>query len=85
MRNITLYSVYSNQGQIFFTVKYEAKISNLQLELKSVKSQSDNTLARLTQIENRFDNRLNQIENRFAHLEGHHKDDVYSYEDYDTN
>ena len=41
------------------------------MELKSVKSQSDNTLARLTQIENRFDNRLNQIENRFAHLEGH--------------
>ena len=57
----------------------------MQLELKSVKSQSDNTLARLTQIENRFDNRLNQIENRFAHLEGHNKDDVYSYEDYDTN
>ena len=42
------------------------KISNLQLELKSIKSQSDNTLARLTQI----DNRLNQIEKRFAHLEG---------------
>ena len=40
------------------------------MELKSVKSQSDTTLARLTQIENRFDNRLNQIENRFAHLEG---------------
>ena len=62
-------------------MKYEATISNLQLELKSVKSQSDTTLARLTQI----DNRLNQIENRFAHLEGRRKDDVYSYEDYDPN
>ena len=52
------------------------------MELKSVKTQSD---TRLSQIEKRFENRLNQIENRFAHLEGHHKDDVYSYEDYDTN
>ena len=65
--------------------KHEAAISDLKMELESVKKQSANTLARLTQIENRFDNRLNQIENRFAHLEGHHKDDVYSYEDYDTN
>ena len=73
-------------------MKYEATISNLQLELKSVKSQSDNTLARLTQIENRFDNRLNQIENRFdnrlnqienrfANLEGrlNKPDDDYYY------
>ena len=60
----------------------EATNPNLQLELKSVKSQSDNTLARLTQIENRFDNRLNQIENRFAHLEGrrYDNDDVYYYD-----
>ena len=56
------------------------------MELKSVKSQSDNTLARLTQIEKRFDNRLNQIENRFAHLEGRQnrparrKDDDYYYD-----
>ena len=59
-------------------MKYEATISNLQLELKSVKSQSDTTLARLTQI----DNRLNQIENRFAHLEGHQNkpDDDYYYD-----
>ena len=65
------------------------------MELKSVKSQSDTTLARLTQIENRFDNRLKQIENRFANLEGrlnrparrkgYDNDDVYSYEDYDPN
>ena len=74
-------AVYSNQGQIFFTVKYEEKISNLQLELKSVKSQSDTTLARLTQI----DNRLNQIEKRFAHLEGCQNRPVYSYEDYNPN
>ena len=61
------------------------KISNLQLELKSIKSQSDNTLARLTQIENRFDNRLNQIENRFANLEGRlnkPEDDYYYDPDY---
>ena len=61
------------------------------MELKSVKSQSDTTLARLTQIENR----LKQIENRFANLEGrlnrparrkgYDNDDVYSYEDYDPN
>ena len=57
------------------------KISNLQLELKSIKSQSDNTLARLTQI----DNRLNQIEKRFAHLEGCQNRPVYSYEDYNPN
>ena len=57
------------------------KISNLQLELKSIKSQSDNTLARLTQI----DNRLNQIEKRFAHLEGRQNRPVYSYEDYNPN
>ena len=40
--------------------KHEAEISDLQMELKSVKTQS-----------NRFENRLNQIENRFAHLKGH--------------
>ena len=52
------------------------------MELESVKKQSANTLARLTQIENRFDNRLNQIENRFAHLEGHQNkpDDDYYYD-----
>ena len=47
--------------------KYEATISDLQMELKSIKSQSD---ARLTQIENRFEDRLNQIENSFAYLKG---------------
>ena len=57
------------------------EISNLQLELKSIKSQPDNTLARLTQI----DNRLNQIEKRFAHLEGCQNRPVYSYEDYNPN
>ena len=63
-------------------MKYEATISNLQLELKSVKSQSDTTLTRLNQIENRFDNRLNQIENRFANLEGrlNKPDDDYYYD-----
>ena len=63
----------------------EAAISDLQMELKSVKTQSE-----------RFENRLvNQIENRFAHLEGrqnrpaslkdYDNDDVYSYEDYNPN
>ena len=40
------------------------------MELDSVKKQSANTLATLTRIENRFDNKLNQIVNRVAHLEG---------------
>ena len=40
------------------------------MELESVKKQSANTLATLTQIENSFYNRLSQIENRFVHLEG---------------
>ena len=40
----------------------------MQLELKSVKSQSDTTLARLTQIENRFDNRLSQSDTTLAKL-----------------
>ena len=34
--------------------KHEAAISDLKMELESVKKQSANTLARLTQIENRF-------------------------------
>ena len=55
------------------------------MELKSVKSQSDTTLTRLNQIENRFDNRLNQIEKRFANLEGRLNkpdDDFYYDPDY---
>ena len=39
----------------------------MQIELKSVKTQSD---MRLNQIDNKFENRLNQIENRFTNLEG---------------
>ena len=49
----------------------KAAISDLQMELKSVKTPSET--------------RLNQIENRLRHLEGHQNipgDDVYSYEDY---
>ena len=48
----------------------KAAISDLQMELKSVKTLSKT--------------RLNQIENRLRHLEGHQNrpgDDVYSYED----
>ena len=47
--------------------KHEADISELQMELVSVKKSLDNVL---NQIENIVDNRLNQIENRFAYLKG---------------
>ena len=61
--------------------KHEADISELQMELVSVKKSLDNVL---NQIENIVDNRLNQIENRFAHLEGRQNerndnDDDYYY------
>ena len=46
------------------------------MELKSVKSQSDTTLARLTQIENRFAN-LEGRQNSPASREGHDNDDDY--------
>ena len=47
--------------------KHEAAISDLKMELESVKKQSD---TKLHQIEKRFDDRLNQIENSFAYLKG---------------
>ena len=61
-------------------MKHEEDISALQMELKSVKTQSE-----------RFENRLNEIENRFAHSEGRQRrpaiskgydnDDYYTYEE----
>ena len=68
-------NAFPDQGPIFFTVKYEATISNLQMELKSVKSQSDTTLARLTQIENR----LADLE-QGTYLEDRSNDDDYYYD-----
>ena len=64
--------------------KHEADISDLQMELVSVKNTLDKVL---NQIENIVDNRLNQIENRIAHLEGrqnkrYDNDDYYYGPDY---
>ena len=58
--------------------KQDAAISDLQMELKSSKRQST---TRLTQIENRFKNRLNQIEDRFAYLEGLNSREVHDNDD----
>ena len=50
----------------------------MQLELKSVKSQSATKLARLTQIENRLAH-LEGRQNRPASRDGHDNDDDYYY------